>query len=186
VLLAPERASPPPPQLTVAEMAASNKMLFVFLGLVFCTWAISLAGLSSSQRACLHFQSGAAALDGVQAFSGSVLSCGKVYRYWWFVVSLELVVIIALIVVAATGALRSQRASWIGVMSVATVLYISMTEAFYTAEATDEARANGELGPRGRTSTAGALMTALMNCVIIISLGTKSEESDGAKAKADI
>jgi len=115
-----------------------------------------------------------------------VLSCEKVYRYWWFVVALELVIIISLIVVAATGALRSQRAAWIGLLAVATVLYISMTEAFYTAELTAEAQANGELGPRGRTTTAGALMTSVMNCIIIIALGTKSEESDGAKEKSDI
>jgi len=62
------------------------------------------------------------------------------HRYWWFVVFYQFVVTIALIVVAATGALRSQRASWIGLLSVALILYISMTEAFYSVDETTNAQ----------------------------------------------
>lgn len=60
----------------------------------------------------------------------------RIRSYWWFVVIFEIVSIIGLIVAVAINSLRSQRASWMGVFAVTSLLYISMTEAFLTAENT--------------------------------------------------
>lgn len=55
-------------------------------------------------------------------------------RYWWFVVAYEIILIIALLVTTLLKALQRTRMSFIGLLAVAALLTISMTEAFMTAE----------------------------------------------------
>ena len=48
---------------------------------------------------------------------------------------LELVFIISLLVSFLTGGIRGSRASWVGLLAVATILYITQIETFLTMQA---------------------------------------------------
>lgn len=101
----------------------------------------------------------------------------------------EFVVILGLIIAVAVKSVRSQSASWIGMLAVATLLYIQATEAFLTGQ--DAAKVNNDtvITARTRTMVAGSIMTAVMNCFILIVLGIKSEDAETEKqpsVKADV
>lgn len=80
-----------------------------------------------------------------------------VRSYTWATVSYEIVMLLALIVVTAVGALPRQKVSWIGMMSIATVLYITAAETFYAAQDSGTG-ATSEVVNRTRTLVAGSMM----------------------------
>lgn len=54
--------------------------------------------------------------------------------YQWFIVALEFVVATACLVVVSNGQLAKYRASLIGLLAIATLLWINMSNAFLSAE----------------------------------------------------
>jgi len=158
---------------------ASKVTVNLLAGLVFCTWAVSIAGLASLQNGCNEDPAGVMA--GVEKFSSPMLTCGKLYRYWWFVVSFEIVSIIGLVIANLLGAVRSQKASWAGIFSVLLLLYISMADAFLTAQDLPVSNATATSVGRARVITAGSIMTCVANAFIVLALGTESAEVEEEK-----
>jgi chloride channel 7 len=154
------------------------KSLFVVMpivGLVFATWVVSLAGLASLQAKC-----SATSYLGVRGFNAGILPCSKIYRYYWFIVAFEFLLICGLALSTITGMLRKSRLSWLGLFAVATLLYIQATDSFLTAESIGRYK-HGQLKHRARTATAGFLMTAIANILTVVALGLKSNKTGGAK-----
>ena len=87
-----------------------------------------------------------------------------------FIMSYEFVVVVALAVLVAMGKLSQFKTSFLGLFAVGTLLYIETTNAFLTAESVDYYQ-SGQPQNMMRTTVAGALMTAVVNCFIIIALG---------------
>ncbi|KXZ42119.1 hypothetical protein GPECTOR_201g369 [Gonium pectorale] len=106
----------------------------------------------------------------------------KVFRYYWFVVCIEAALIFGLAGALAAGAFAKTRLSWLGLFSVATLLYIQMTDAFLGVHSMSEDW-EGQAKHRVRTMVAGSIMTATVNCFLIIALGM-TEESAPAEAAA--
>lgn len=70
--------------------------------------------------------------------------------YWWFAVTFEFICLVALIVVAVIKALPRQKTSWMGIFAIASLLYISMTDAFLAAESSSTFQDGNQLTmPRG-------------------------------------
>lgn len=61
----------------------------------------------------------------------SLAASPQLYRYYWFITSLAFVTAAYGLWVSATGALASSRGSVMGLLVVACLLTINMTEAFY-------------------------------------------------------
>ncbi|GFR47413.1 hypothetical protein Agub_g9130, partial [Astrephomene gubernaculifera] len=108
---------------------ASSQIIMGLAALVFCTWSVSLAGIASIQEQC--DASWSASLADVTGFSLG-LPCMKLFRYYWFIVCLEFVLIAGLGAALFTGSFTKTRFSWMGLFCVATLLYIQMTDTFLT------------------------------------------------------
>lgn len=186
------------------------------LGVTFLTWAVSLAGLAALQSSCnagslggllgdtssttgLSGGAGAQASNAVRTgglpnggslafvhgFSG-VLPCTKVYRFYWFIVAFELVVLAA----AAANLLwiHRTRAMWTGFFAILTMLYFIGCDAFLSAESvptysgtTGINNPNPDLN-RIRATTAGFIMTAIMNIALMVAIGTDFLAADPTHA----
>ncbi|PNW73969.1 hypothetical protein CHLRE_13g580000v5 [Chlamydomonas reinhardtii] len=152
--------------------------------LAFCTWAVSLAGLASVQEQCTPDWSDMIGVR-VNGFSTG-LACYTFFRYYWFIVSLEFALIVGVAGVLATGAYAKFRNSFLGLICVATLLYIQMSDATLTLDSLT-AESGGQLKNRVRTWIAGSIMTAAVNCFLIIALGmteAQVEAISGEKATA--
>lgn len=156
-------------------MVMSSAIVWPALALVFCTWAVSLAGLASLQAEC-----SAGSYLGVRGFSAGLLSCRKIYRYYWFIVAFEFLLIAGLAASLATGLYRRARMAWVGLFAIAALLYIQATDSFLTAESVNRYK-SGSLEHRARTATAGFLMTVVANLFVLIALGVKPAGTAGAK-----
>lgn len=55
-------------------------------------------------------------------------------RYWWFVIGFEIFLFAGLLITALLNGLKYMHASWMGLYAVGALLWISMTEAFLTAQ----------------------------------------------------
>ncbi|PNH06364.1 hypothetical protein TSOC_007284, partial [Tetrabaena socialis] len=152
---------------------ATNSIVMGLTALVFCTWAVSLAGIAALQDECEPGWS--TDLAGINGLS-SGLPCMKLFRYYWFIVSLEAALIFGLAIAMAAGALTKTRLGWMALFGVATLLYIQMTDTFLTMWSLTES-AEGALKHRTRTMVAGALMTSAVNCMLLFALGMSPEEA---------
>lgn len=87
-------------------------------------------------------------------------------RYWWAVSSYEIIIIIALVIVTAMNALKSQRAAWAGMFTVALVLHITYVDAFMSAEDLEVFTGNGAVNHnRIRVVLAGVVMVSSASCL---------------------
>ncbi|GLI61845.1 hypothetical protein VaNZ11_004353 [Volvox africanus] len=160
---------------------ATNSIILGLTALVFCTWSVSLAGVASVQQQCTP-GGWSGDLGRVNGLSGG-LPCMKLFRYYWFIICLEFVLIAGLGASLATNALAKTRLSWLGLFAVATLLYIQTTDTFLTLESITD-NENGSIKHRVRTMVAGSIMTATVNAILIVALGTSSAVEEAAPAKA--
>jgi len=157
------------------------------VALVFCTWSISLGGLASLQDNCNDTTNAAAAagtgtagLLGVRGVSASILDCTKVFRYYWFIISYEIVIIFALAYVLATKKYEATRLAFLALYGVASLLYMQTADTALAIENVSNYQ-NDQPLHRGRTLTAGAITTAVLNLVLVFVLGL---EDSGKKEEA--
>jgi len=161
------------------------------VGLVFCTWAVSLGGLASLQDNCNDATVaaagsnllGTAGLAGVRGISASVLDCTKVYRYYWFIISYEIVIIFGLAYALATGIYATTRLAFLSLFAVASLLYMQTADTSLAIENINIFTVEQPLH-RGRTLTAGSITTAVLNVVLVFVLGLEdSTEKQEAAAE---
>ena len=79
------------------------------------------------------------------------------------------------------GCLHKARGALIGLFVVATLLYMQSADSFLTAEAVQWYQ-HGQYQHRARTMTAGCIMTAVANCMVIFALGYVDEASQKGAA----
>lgn len=132
--------------------------------ITFATWAVYVGGLASLQSDC--------DVDGLttRGLSDPMLPCSKAYRYNWFVLSWEFVIVMILAGAAVSGKLAHARTALVGLFAVGTMLYIDVSNQFLNGQSIDY-YTDGTPLHRIRTVTAGAIMTALMNAVVILIVG---------------
>ncbi|KAG2436591.1 hypothetical protein HYH02_011528 [Chlamydomonas schloesseri] len=149
------------------------------LGLIVAGSIILFGALGSIQNECGNQDP--TLLAGVNGFS-SVLSCKKLYRYYWFITALAFVTAIYGLWVSATGALATSRGAVMGLLVVACLLTINMTEAFYGVMGVDKFE-NGTARDRSRTMYAGCIITAVFQAFGIIVVGMEQGATEEAAAK---
>lgn len=66
-------------------------------------------------------------------FNAAVTSCQKVFAYYWMHVALEFGILCAMTLMLAAGTLPKARLSFVGLLAVASALYISGSDAFLGA-----------------------------------------------------
>ncbi|GLC35437.1 hypothetical protein PLESTB_000207200 [Pleodorina starrii] len=160
---------------------ASSSIVMGLTALVFCTWAVSLAGIASVQQQCTSDWS--SLLSGINGFTTG-LPCMSFFRYYWFIIVIEFCLIVGLGVALASGAYAKTRLSWLGLFSVATLLYIQTADTFLSMDSL-AADWEGSIKHRVRTMIAGSIMTATVNCMVIVALGMVPEEEAAPAPVAD-
>ena len=100
--------------------------------------------------------------------------------------SWEFVCIAGVVVAALAGKLQSAKMSFVGLFSVALLLYIEGSNYFLTMQSAPYWDTDNSSQPihRARTATAGAIMTAVINAFIIVVLGIESSDAPKAEEKA--
>ncbi|KAG2483059.1 hypothetical protein HYH03_018042 [Edaphochlamys debaryana] len=155
---------------------ASSQIVLGLTALCFCTWAVSLAGIASIQDKCEPSWG-----DWLVQFNGFSynLPCSQLFRYYWFIVSLQFALIVGLGVAAAGGMYSKTRLSWLGLFSVVTLLYISMSDTFLSVQYVSDDQ--GSIKNRVRTMIAGSIMTATVDCMLLFALGMTPEDAPAAE-----
>jgi hypothetical protein len=88
--------------------------------------------------------------------------------------SFEFVLITAIGVASVTGNLTRTKLSFLGLFAVATLLYMEASNAFMSAQAVNYYTQGQQLHTI-RTVTAGAIMTAVVNGLLVAALGHAEE-----------
>lgn len=171
-----------------------RSLILPLLAFAFCTWAVYLGSLAATQRYCTDVtgsttgQSGADiagqqtsnalntdGLQGIYTFSANVLYCSNVYRYHWFVAAFEFLLIVGALIAAATPyAIAHTRGFWVGMFSIATVLFMIMSEAFL-AGISSNANITGRNLRAFQATAAGAIMTVVANIACLFAIGSDWE-----------
>ncbi|KAG2438873.1 hypothetical protein HYH02_010671 [Chlamydomonas schloesseri] len=162
---------------------ASSGIVMGIVALVFCTWTVSLAGLASVQDKCVSGWSDFLGQN-VNGYSTG-LACYTFFRYYWFIVCLEVCLIFGLAGVLASGAYAKFRNSFLGLFCVATLLYIQMCDTSLTTDSVTSDTSEAQVKNRVRTWIAGSIMTATVNCFLIIALGMTEGEAAPAAQHAE-
>jgi hypothetical protein len=145
----------------------SSTALFTFF-----SWCVFTGGLSSMQYNCDN--------DGINVFylnnliPSDDITCKNVYRQSWFIMSYEIVILMMFALVSQ----KKMRMAFIGLFSVALMLYIDSSNQLLNAEFIEyyKYKSDSQLH-RIRTMTAGSIMTATLNAFMIIVLGWKYEKT---------
>jgi hypothetical protein len=148
-----------------------SHFVWPFVGLAFATWAVSLGGLAALQSQC----GAQVALDlaDVNGFS-AYQTCKTVYRFYWFIIALEFVVINKFVLALVLSHFAKVRIALVGLLSVVTLLYILLTDSFLTAGSLPDF-VTGSPSNRLKTLIAGGIMTATANCFLILAAGYDHE-----------
>jgi len=153
----------------MALTANHAKWVFPLVALAFCTWLVSLGGLSALQHDC-----GTQYAPAVRGFS--VATCRRVYRYYWFIVAFEFAVLAGVAMSTVAAKLVHSRIAWVGMLAIATLLYMQASDSFLTGQRLP-AFAGGQPMHRARTMTAGCIMTTVANIFLLLALGWVAEET---------
>lgn len=143
----------------------------------FAAWAVYLGGLASLQANCDTEDPATWALT-------NGLVCSKTYRLYWFYMSWEIFILVALGAVAASGKLANLRASMVGLFAVGTLLFIEASDTFLTAESGAYWEVDSSNKNRLRTITAGSIMVAVVNAAAVLLLGLDEKTEQPAADKA--
>jgi len=153
------------------------RLLWATVLLAFASWVVSIGSLATLQEACIgDATNGSGGYGTTRGFSSSVLSCAKIYRFYWFIVAFEIVVLLGAALAHSMNVFSKYRVAVIGLMSIATLLYIEMTDAFLTGK--DKPRyVADELEDRALSMIAGCIMTATANFFFLLVAGYVDEEA---------
>lgn len=135
----------------------------------FFSWCVFAGGLSSMQYNCNNDEINVYYLNNLTPLHE--ISCNNVYRQSWFILSYEVVVLIMFFLIAP----NKMRMTFIGLFSVALMLYIDSSNQLLNSEFIEYYKTDSQLH-RIRTIIAGSIMTATFNAFMIIVLGWKYEK----------
>jgi len=152
-----------------------SRILWTAVLFMFAGWVTTIGSLATLQEACIETAAdGNGGYNGVRGFSSSILTCTKVYRYYWFIVGFEIVLILATALAHSLNKFRKYRFALIGLFIVATLLYIEMTDSFLTG--TQKSRyAVDELQDRANAMVAGCIINSVANFYFLLVAGWEDE-----------
>lgn len=182
-----------------------RSLIIPLLAFAFCTWAVYLGGLAAVQSYCngpanSTGQSGAQiagiqgsnnlntdGLQSIYAFSANVLYCSNIFRYHWFIMAFEFVLILGALITAATPfAIARTRGFWVGMFAIATVLYMIMSEAFLAGISSNHNNGGGNNLGAFRCAASGAIMTVVANIACMFAIGSDWERRGMNSGKEEI
>mmetsp|Transcript_2329 Transcript_2329/g.5206 ORF Transcript_2329/g.5206 Transcript_2329/m.5206 type:complete len:173 (-) Transcript_2329:3206-3724(-) len=99
----------------------------------------------------------------------------KLFRYYWFIVSYEIAIVAAGIALAWSCHFNVMRTPLMGLFAVGTMLFIQASDAWVTGNDL-EIMQSGVMKDRWRAGVAGFIMTATVNAVLVLVLGTDCPE----------
>lgn len=185
-------APAPPPLETRGKHVHTSKKPFLLIPLLllaWLSWGCYTAGLAALQNQCNDGQSaiGTAAqntayLGGVSGFSATVLPCSKVYRWSWFIMAFEFVVLLATSIAVMLGRLWHARLAMLSMFAVATLLFMLMTESSLTIFSVNPWYEGGTWRHRANVFFAGAICTVFFNIAIILAMGIDNVVDTTAQA----
>lgn len=145
--------------------------------LTFGTWAVYLGGLASMQADC----------DSRTLTNGlmSATTCSKSYKMQWFYMSWQFAAIAILVAAIVSQKLNNLRTAIVGLFAVATVLFIDVASTMLDGQDLPY-WSKGTPYNRIRTTTAGAIMTATMNAIVMIVIGWAANEVERPVAEKTI
>lgn len=156
------------------------------LTLCAIAWVVAIAGLAASQANCADSAASAADfVTGIEKFSSNA-TCGRVYRYYWYIITYQVVLILLAAFMLLTGAAKAAAASLTGLFSVGMVLCITFTDAFLAASDVSQDAGRAQLATRQRVVTAGALMMALFDSCLILCFGTPWADVPLEEVRAEV
>ncbi|KAI8465550.1 MAG: hypothetical protein J3K34DRAFT_525279 [Monoraphidium minutum] len=119
---------------------------------------------------------------GVWGFSGRVLPCTRLFRFYWFMIAFGLVTLVgAAIAGLGRRGLRRARPFFVGMFAVNAVLFMIASEAMWTAY--DVNPLSGTTGLR--VAIAGAIATAAAAIFVMLAAGTDWEHRSRRHAGRD-
>ncbi|GLC40733.1 hypothetical protein PLESTB_000028200 [Pleodorina starrii] len=151
-----------------------NSVLFAVLSLAVMSATIFLGGLASLQNECHDdgmYEGNTNALGEIGGFSASVLTCKKIYRFYWFIASYQYVIgAIGLYAVLVEGKLAGLKGSLLGLYVVGTLLFIYTSNSFLNILEVPLFQSE-TLRDRSKTAVAGAIITATLNALTVFVTG---------------
>jgi len=155
------------PGVVAATGGYTNYVLFVVdLAISWFGWFITMCGLSAAQHYVKKRPQDETTQYKINA-NYPAISGGKLFRFDWFILFLQLVVLGIVSIGAASSLLRQVRISLIGFLAVSTMLTIVSTDRLYNM--------SGQM-PSGHTAArvafAGFLLMAMGNfgCMYLLGL----------------
>jgi len=139
------------------------------LFLAFCGWVVFTAGLAAMQHDC---PASGGATSGIAAIRGysSVLGCNRLFRYYWWIMAYEFVIIIGATSAVASPIFHQNKLLWIALFTIAAMLYIQASDTFLTT--TETGYWNGPGYHRSACTAAGAIITAAANFLVLIAMAS--------------
>ncbi|KXZ49315.1 hypothetical protein GPECTOR_22g909 [Gonium pectorale] len=151
------------------------------LGGALASTIVIFGALGSIQNQCRNEDP--ALLAGINGFSMG-LSCKKLYRYYWFITALDLVASVYGLWTAATGALSANRGAVVGLVVIANLLTINMTDAFYNI--LDIVKFQEGTGrDRAHAMVAGCIMTAVFQAIALFLAGMDASAASESPASVE-
>ncbi|EFJ46015.1 hypothetical protein VOLCADRAFT_105793 [Volvox carteri f. nagariensis] len=151
-----------------------NSILFTLLTLAVAASTVFLGGLASLQNECHDdgvYAGNTNLLTGVTGFSATTLTCKKIYRFYWFIVSFEYVIAaIGLYAVLVEGKLSCLKGSVMGLFVIGTLLFIYTSNSFLNILEVNLFQSE-TLRDRSKTAVAGAIITATLNALTVFAAG---------------
>ncbi|GIL79717.1 hypothetical protein Vretifemale_9006, partial [Volvox reticuliferus] len=154
-----------------------NTILFILLSLAVAASTIFIGGLAALQNECHDdalYKGNTNDLRGVAGFSAIALTCKKIYRFYWFIVSFEYVVAaIGFYAVLVEGKLAALKGSVQGLFIIGTLLFIYTSNSFLNVLEVPLFQSE-TLRDRSKTAVAGAIITATLNALTVFATGYQS------------
>jgi len=144
----------------------SRSLVIVMAVLAFCAWVVFLGGVAALQADCIAQGAYHNVLLGVEG-------CSKWFRFYWFLIAFEFVIIIAAFSALIAGRLAHSRLALLALITAALTLYILAGNALLSGLFGNTFVGSGRR--RMQTAAAGAIMTAAFNALLLCVLGTTPE-----------
>ncbi|KAI8462350.1 MAG: hypothetical protein J3K34DRAFT_191904 [Monoraphidium minutum] len=154
--------------------ACASKATLPIVALTFLTWAVALGGLGSLQAVCVEPYSNTGHLSGIRGFSPVPLNCTRLFSYYWFVIALQFIVVCGLALTIVGGRIKAMRLAWTGLLAVATVLCIQSSDSFLAVTEVQHYQSGLEQHT-SRATAAGFIMTAILNFLLIFTVGAEGD-----------
>jgi hypothetical protein len=158
----------------VERKAWTSALILFAWGVSVFGWIIFLAGVASLQAICSNGISGVALTTVTSGYMGPG-SCSNVYAYTWFIVVYMLLILILTPIMVAKSKLSKFRGGFIGLLAPLIMLLGDASNTFVYISDLDF---QGSIVARGRTTSAGAIISSIGLFLTLIFSGIVDEDAE--------